>query len=436
MTSPTPACRNSRRASQRSSTLSVPRSTSVASTSRSHVTSISTPRPTLLFAIASDDVSQVRRVLEAGDASPNDQVGPQSALAFTLMNEQLKQKDKIARTLLAYGADPSSLDASEEEGGMGSAIGGLRFAPELDNLFRYCIAMAKAAHTRQAAAYIQGSDFRSLTGLRFDLIGQDRALEQLFRVLGMHAQQSTPNPLVMLYCGPSGSGKSHLARKFGYLLDVPTHTVNMTTMQSTHDLWQSHSMGPYEEPSKRTLAEFLIDNEGKRCVVVLDELEKCENERNLWSLLAPWELGEFDAGSRHIDVRKVVWIGTSNIGTDLISEYDVSRVGADADLPMSRQEYVELMALLRPRISARLGASIMSRVTTVLPFVPFTRAEQFAIASEVLAGLGKGYSTGQGIIASKEAGEKLIEQALAEYVPAEGFRSLQRAVSTHWLDVF
>lgn len=32
----------------------------------------------------------------------------------------------------------------------------------------------------------------------------------------------------------------------GSLLDIPTHTVNMTTLRSTHDLWQSYSMSPYE----------------------------------------------------------------------------------------------------------------------------------------------------------------------------------------------
>ena len=51
---------------------------------------------------------------------------------------------------------------------------------------------------------------------------------------------------VTSFVGPSGHGKSLLARKFGSLLDVPTHTVNMTTLQSTHDLWQSYSMSPYE----------------------------------------------------------------------------------------------------------------------------------------------------------------------------------------------
>jgi hypothetical protein len=65
-----------------------------------------------------------------------------------------------------------------------------------------------------------------------------------------------------------------------------------------------------QQPSSSTLAEFLVDNEGQRCVVVLDvsvfltvseheihffpsrqEIDKTEDEKVLWSLLMPWELG-------------------------------------------------------------------------------------------------------------------------------------------------
>jgi hypothetical protein len=76
----------------------------------------------------------------------------------------------------------------------------------------------------------------------------------------------------------------------GSLLDVPTHTVNMTTLHNTHDLWRSFSMSkhqvyafftsarerrlnpinPLQAPAKTTLAQFLAENEGQRCVVVLD----------------------------------------------------------------------------------------------------------------------------------------------------------------------
>ena len=70
---------------------------------------------------------------------------------------------------------------------------------------------------------------------------------------------------------------------------MPTHTVNMTTLRDTNDIWKSHSIAPHEvrsevyvgvvgsgvltraqEPSDILLKEFLITNEGKRCVVVLD----------------------------------------------------------------------------------------------------------------------------------------------------------------------
>lgn len=73
------------------------------------VHAIATPKPTLLFAIASDDVEQVRKVLDSGEAGPNDPVGPQSALAFALTNDKLVHKNEIVKALLAYGADPSAL---------------------------------------------------------------------------------------------------------------------------------------------------------------------------------------------------------------------------------------------------------------------------------------------------------------------------------------
>lgn len=63
-----------------------------------------------------------------------------------------------------------------------------------------------------------------------------------------------------------------------------------------------------------------------------------------------------EAGKRHIDVRNVIWLGTSNIGHDLVFDYNESRLNPEA--PTTREEYVELMGLLRPRVSARLGVSL------------------------------------------------------------------------------
>ncbi|KDQ61064.1 hypothetical protein JAAARDRAFT_55783 [Jaapia argillacea MUCL 33604] len=393
-----------------------------------------------MFAIASDDINEVQRVLESGEAGPNDQVGPQSALAFALTNEKLKNKIGIVKQLLAHGADPSVLKNPETNPphSAGVAMGSPRAPPPsttldgMDAATRYYVARADAAHTRRTSALIYRSFFRPLAKVRYDLIGQDRAIEQLFRVLSMHSQQLSKAPIVVLLCGPSGHGKSLLARKFGALLDVPTHTVSMTILKSTHDIWRSTSMDPDEDVSNSTLIEFLEENEGKRCVVVLDEIEKTEDEKYLLSLLTPWELGRFtpEAGRRPIDVRNVIWLGTSNIGHELVFTHQDMRQSPDE--VMSRQEYVELMGLLRPIVSGRLGASLLSRVTTVLPFVPFTLDEKMAIAAEALYSLG-------GEMANKMTAdmvEFILQQAIAGYSPAEGARSLHRAVSSQLLDMF
>lgn len=60
-----------------------------------------------MFAIASDNVDEVKQVLNNGEADPNEAVGPQSALLFALTNDKLENRLNIVKTLLAYGADPS-----------------------------------------------------------------------------------------------------------------------------------------------------------------------------------------------------------------------------------------------------------------------------------------------------------------------------------------
>ncbi len=55
----------------------------------------------------------------------------------------------------------------------------------------------------------------------------------------------------------------------------------------------------------------------------------------------------------NIDVHNTIWLGTSNIGQDLVFEYHDSL--KHPDKVMSREEYVKLMSLMRPRVSEQLG---------------------------------------------------------------------------------
>jgi hypothetical protein len=78
-----------------------------------------------------------------------------------------------------------------------------------------------------------------------------------------------------------------------------------------------------------------------------------------------------------------------------------------------------------------LQASLTSRVTTILPFVPFTEAELIAIATEGFYSLG-GEQT---YFVSPSIVERISRKAIECYIPEEGARSLHRAVSSLLMDI-
>lgn len=62
---------------------------------------------------------------------------------------------------------------------------------------------ADAAHTRKTSKLIHRSFFRPLTRVRYDLVGQDRALEELFKLLSIHSRQISVTPVVVMFSGTS-----------------------------------------------------------------------------------------------------------------------------------------------------------------------------------------------------------------------------------------
>jgi ATP-dependent Clp protease ATP-binding subunit ClpA len=78
-----------------------------------------------------------------------------------------------------------------------------------------------------------------------------------------------------------------------------------------------------------------------------------------------------------------------------------------------------------------LQASLVSRITAVLPFVPFNEAEQMAIATEAIFATNDEYATKLDV----DSVEHVARAALARYIPVEGARSLYRAVSSVLLDM-
>ncbi|EUC57371.1 AAA family ATPase [Rhizoctonia solani AG-3 Rhs1AP] len=430
---------------------------------------ISQTKPLLFFAIAKNSAQEVERLLQDGEVKPNDKAGPEDlpALAFTLANEQLSDKTQIVKSLLSHGADPSSvLHRTTGSGQFDDADLALttRIEQGMNPAIRYYLNRKQMTIPALQAELLEKHNFGGLTRAGFSIIGQDAALEELIRVVAGHCRRQALNPLVVVFSGGPGCGKSLLASKIGPLLHVPYFTVNMTNLRNEAALFNYISMTTkVGQPQVLTphssafipliriqipLMDFLRNNQGQRCVVVLEEIEKAADKTVWHSLLMPWELGKATVISPttneqiDIDTSQVIWIATSNSGDDATLKFFAERSrpserGESALVRLAhnprprednftRKDYLQLMQAVRKRLGELLGSSMISRVSSVLPFLPFTEDEVYALASESLSAMRaeqKGDQNYQDV-----DWEELLQQAVGEYIPGEGARSVHRAV--------
>lgn len=106
-----------------------------------------------------------------------------------------------------------------------------------------------------------------------------------------HLAMSREKPLVLLFAGPSGHGKTELARKFGELMSLDLLTVDCTMFTREDELFGPKP--PYQGyQAGSPLNNFLARMSGRKSIVFMDEFEKTSKEvRN--ALLLPFENGTF-----------------------------------------------------------------------------------------------------------------------------------------------
>ncbi|KAF8713596.1 hypothetical protein RHS03_00431, partial [Rhizoctonia solani] len=414
---------------------------------------ISQTKPLLFFAIAKNSAQEVERLLQDGEVKPNDKAGPEDlpALAFALANEQLTDKTQIVKSLLSHGADPSSvLHRQTGSGQFDDADLALttRIEQGMNPAIRYYLNRKQMTIPAPQAELLEKNNFGGLTRAGFSIIGQDAALEELIRVVAGHCRRKALNPLVVVFSGGPGCGKSLLASKIGPLLHVPYFTINMTNLRNEAALFNYISMTTKVGQPKIPLMDFLRDNQGQRCVVVLEEIEKAADKTVWHSLLMPWELGKATVISPlnneqiDIDTSQVIWIATSNSGDDATLKFFAERsrpsdrgesaLARLAHNPrpkednFTRNDYLKLMQAVRKRLGELLGSSMISRVSSVLPFLPFTEDEVYALASESLSAMRAEQKGDQSY--DSVDWDELLQQAVGEYIPGEGARSVHRAV--------
>ena len=124
----------------------------------------------------------------------------------------------------------------------------------------------------------------------YHIIGQEHATQKVFDDITYHVSLQLGKPLVLLFSGPSGHGKTELAKQMGAYLSLQHLEVDCTQLRHETDLFGPKA--PYTGSENGSpLNNHLCMHSGKPSIVFLDEFEKSTQE--VWrSLLLVTESGQ------------------------------------------------------------------------------------------------------------------------------------------------
>ena len=161
--------------------------------------------------------------------------------------------------------------------------------------------------------------------LRSVVIGQDEAITDIARAIKrQRVGLSNPNkPIVMLFCGTTGCGKTFLAKRLAYEMFGDEKNIVRLDMSEYSDKTSAAKLygtspGYVGYDDGGVLTEAIKKN--NHCVLLLDEIEKA-NEEVFNVFLQVFDEGRLsDNKGTVVDFKNVIIIMTSNVGAKDVSE--------------------------------------------------------------------------------------------------------------------
>lgn len=209
-----------------------------------------------------------------------------------------------------------------------------------------------------------GRDLKSM------VFGQDNAIDALVTAIKMsRAGLGLPDKPIgsFLFSGPTGVGKTEVAKQLAYALGIPLQRFDMSEYMEAHAVSRLIGAPPgyvgYEQGGLLTEAI----NKQPHCVLLLDEIEK--SHRDIYNvLLQVMDHGKLtDNTGRSADFRNVIIIMTTNAGAEALSRpsfgFTSQREIGDEMIEIKKQFTPEFRNRLDAIISfAPLSEPIIARV--------------------------------------------------------------------------
>ncbi|CRZ20027.1 ATP-dependent Clp protease ATP-binding subunit ClpA [Kingella kingae] len=252
--------------------------------------------------------------------------------------------------------------------------------------------------------------------LKRKVFGQDNAIEALVSAVKMsRSGLGLPEKPIgsFLFSGPTGVGKTEVAKQLALELGVPLQRFDMSEYMEAHAVSRLIGAPPgYVGFEQGGLLTECI-NKQPHCVLLLDEIEKAH--RDIYNVL----LQVMDAGKltdnmgRSADFRNVIIIMTTNAGAEALSKpsfgFTSKRERGD--------EMVDIKKLFTPEFRNRLDA--------IIPFAPLSPEIIAKVVDKFLAQL-----------AAQLADKKVVAEfgdAMRKHLAAKGFDPQMGARPMHRL---
>jgi ATP-dependent Clp protease ATP-binding subunit ClpC len=212
------------------------------------------------------------------------------------------------------------------------------------------------------------------------VVGQDEAVESIARAV-RRARAGIKDPRrpigVFLFLGPTGVGKTHLARSLAeFMFDSQDNMIklDMSEFGEKHTVARLIGSPPgyvgYDDGGQ------LTDTVRRKsyCLILLDEIEKAHPEVfNL--LLQIFDEGSLaDAKGRKVDFRNTIVIMTSNVGSDLIKRDSSLGFSVTSDEVHSQEEsYLRMKDKVLNELKNVFRPEFLNRIDNTVVFHSLTR---------------------------------------------------------------
>ncbi|WP_035384740.1 ATP-dependent Clp protease ATP-binding subunit ClpA [Ferriphaselus sp. R-1] len=267
---------------------------------------------------------------------------------------------------------------------------------------------------RIPARTVSHDDRNALKNLDRDLkatvFGQDQAIDVLARAIKM-SRSGLGNPQKpigsFLFSGPTGVGKTEVARQLAYSMGMPLHRFDMSEYMERHAVSRLIGAPPgYVGFDQGGLLTEAISKQ-PHSVLLLDEIEKAHPDIfNI--LLQVMDHGTLtDNNGRKADFRNVVIIMTTNAGAEALNK---TQIGF-AKVSSAGDEMADIKRLFTPEFRNRLDA--------IVSFAPLNKEVILRVVDKFLMQL------------EEQLHEKKVEavftDALKDHLAEHGFDPLMGA---------